>query len=723
MDYTMTIKPSHQSAPFITASSSSSHKHSSANISSVLDQADIYSSRKSHVFTAESENHPSIATIGSSSYAVFRKLRSLVPECASLSDTELVKVASQTSDEMMLAKQKVLAFTFQSLGIESVRHLLETRKLERRQYIKSNLTESERKAKEDVFRAVFNQLVSKELSNLSFEPSLTSSSILSSKINYIKVLTFLVDAIQRISYKASSSVSKPSIKKAFSTSSLREKAGNSTARSNLASTEKQSILQTVNVKNQTSGTNGRLTSIASMSNITEKHPLAISDSVLSIAREANRQNSSSKTSTSGTLKADKTDIGYFEEKNRLLSNQSRELKQEMDQLKKAYTKLQAEYTALKDLYDSATKEATVTDVKLDPSAVLSSLNRRRIMLLKSQNIQLFRQVDLYKNEIVSREESVYDVSGAAKKIQTKLKELFSGQEFLKEKEKKSQFMECLGMLESMYKHSTRHVRDHLDPDQESRSTSFRFVSAFVSSKGLLLENSKNLTIDDISSGGIGHINLRHVSRLENEMHTLYGELTKLDKCISTAVTPNISSIIEKHVLDTLQSALNQTMVVAEGLFSLQLLIPAPPLPKLDKVLKDPGERPPTLKAIVDCLPVSTKTKLQEPLLLLEKSLATEQKLHSIELDALKKELKFHQDVYSKYNIMISEVVQKLDSRRKHIAKLLIESVTPLADLQQKLGSLELTREAVTVFLEDFESTLAMVMKRITELENIGSDDK
>ncbi|OAJ36898.1 hypothetical protein BDEG_21005 [Batrachochytrium dendrobatidis JEL423] len=681
----MTIKPSHQSAPFITASSSSSHKHSSANISSVLDQADIYSSRKSHVFTAESENHPSIATIGSSSYAVFRKLRSLVPECASLSDTELVKVASQTSDEMMLAKQKVLAFTFQSLGIES------------RQYIKSNLTESERKAKEDVFRAVFNQLVSKELSNLSFEPSLTSSSILSSKINYIKVLTFLVDAIQRISYKASSSVSKPSIKKAFSTSSLREKAGNSTARSNLASTEKQSILQTVNVKNQTSGTNGRLTSIASMSNITEKHPLAISDSVLSIAREANRQNSSSKTSTSGTLKADKTDIGYFEEKNRLLSNQSRELKQEMDQLKKAYTKLQAEYTALKDL--------------------------RRIMLLKSQNIQLFRQVDLYKNEIVSREESVYDVSGAAKKIQTKLKELFSGQEFLKEKEKKSQFMECLGMLESMYKHSTRHVRDHLDPDQESRSTSFRFVSAFVSSKGLLLENSKNLTIDDISSGGIGHINLRHVSRLENEMHTLYGELTKLDKCISTAVTPNISSIIEKHVLDTLQSALNQTMVVAEGLFSLQLLIPAPPLPKLDKVLKDPGERPPTLKAIVDCLPVSTKTKLQEPLLLLEKSLATEQKLHSIELDALKKELKFHQDVYSKYNIMISEVVQKLDSRRKHIAKLLIESVTPLADLQQKLGSLELTREAVTVFLEDFESTLAMVMKRITELENIGSDDK
>ncbi|KAH6572350.1 hypothetical protein BASA60_006664 [Batrachochytrium salamandrivorans] len=496
---------------------------------------------------------------------------------------ELTKVTSQTTPEIILAKQKILAFAFQSLGIDSVRHLLESRKQDR-------LCDSGQEK------------------HTAIAPK------------YISELASGGDSHMRL---------------------IKQKKSKSTPQ---------------------------------LSSPGQNH-LEISDTVMAIALQSNGKNVPGRKVKSEKLIIDPTDVRYFEQKNKLLSKQVCDLQKELDLVKEKHKRLEDEHALLKEVYDKATRETTQTDGQDDPTSILALLNRRRIMLLKSQNIQLLRQLDLYRKDTDTQEEFVYGVSETARQIQLFLKELSESQSFSKDASKKKQVVDCLRKLESIHKHSVRHSRDQLDPKEESRSLSFRFVSAFVSSKGLLSKKPKGVTIDDIAS-----------------------ELVRFSKCITAIVEPNAATLIETHVREILQSVLSQTLTVAEGLFSLQVLVPAPPLPRLDKVLSDPNECPPSLRAIINCIPAGVNAKLKEPLELLEKSLFTEQ------------------------NTMISSVIQKLDSRRKSIAKLLIDSVTPLQNLQTHLGSLELTRDAVVVFLEKFEAALVTVLGCIGELNAMDIND-
>ncbi|KAH9248099.1 hypothetical protein BASA83_006294 [Batrachochytrium salamandrivorans] len=651
--------------------------------------------RQSNVSHPLSKSPIATAVGGASSFVIFRKLRLLVPECVSLSDMELTKVTSQTTPEIILAKQKILAFAFQSLGIDSVRHLLESRKQDKRQDIKSNINDVDRQMKEDIFRTIFTQLITQELGTLSCTLDISKESLLTSRSQYMSVLLFLVDTIQKNCTKKLVHPSQPSTKKAVSASELCD-----------SGQEKHTAIAPKYISELASGGDSHMRlikqkkskSTPQLSSPGQNH-LEISDTVMAIALQSNGKNVPGRKVKSEKLIIDPTDVRYFEQKNKLLSKQVCDLQKELDLVKEKHKRLEDEHALLKEVYDKATRETTQTDGQDDPTSILALLNRRRIMLLKSQNIQLLRQLDLYRKDTDTQEEFVYGVSETARQIQLFLKELSESQSFSKDASKKKQVVDCLRKLESIHKHSVRHSRDQLDPKEESRSLSFRFVSAFVSSKGLLSKKPKGVTIDDIAS-----------------------ELVRFSKCITAIVEPNAATLIETHVREILQSVLSQTLTVAEGLFSLQVLVPAPPLPRLDKVLSDPNECPPSLRAIINCIPAGVNAKLKEPLELLEKSLFTEQKLHAIQLDALNKELEYHRGIYVKYNTMISSVIQKLDSRRKSIAKLLIDSVTPLQNLQTHLGSLELTRDAVVVFLEKFEAALVTVLGCIGELNAMDIND-
>ncbi|KAJ1339897.1 hypothetical protein BSLG_005432 [Batrachochytrium salamandrivorans] len=591
--------------------------------------------RQSNVSHPLSKSPIATAVGGASSFAIFRKLRLLVPECVSLSDMELTKVTSQTTPEIILAKQKILAFAFQSLGIDSVRHLLESRKQDKRQDIKSNINDVDRQMKEDIFRTIFTQLITQELGTLSCTLDISKESLLTSRSQYMSVLLFLVDTIQKNCTKKLVHPSQPSTKKAVSASELCD-----------SGQEKHTAIAPKYISELASGGDSHMRlikqkkskSTPQLSSPGQNH-LEISDTVMAIALQSNGKNVPGRKVKSEKLIIDPTDVRYFEQKNKLLSKQVCDLQKELDLVKEKHKRLEDEHALLKEVYDKATRETTQTDGQDDPTSILALLNRRRIMLLKSQNIQLLRQLDLYRKDTDTQEEFVYGVSETARQIQLFLKELSESQSFSKDASKKKQVVDCLRKLESIHKHSVRHSRDQLDPKEESRSLSFRFVSAFVSSKGLLSKKPKGVTIDDIAS-----------------------------------------------------------------------------------VLSDPNECPPSLRAIINCIPAGVNAKLKEPLELLEKSLFTEQKLHAIQLDALNKELEYHRGIYVKYNTMISSVIQKLDSRRKSIAKLLIDSVTPLQNLQTHLGSLELTRDAVVVFLEKFEAALVTVLGCIGELNAMDIND-
>ncbi|KAL2919814.1 hypothetical protein HK105_200731 [Polyrhizophydium stewartii] len=444
-------------------------------------------------------------------FATFQRLRALVPECASLSDTELSQVAAQTSPEMLNAKQKILAFVFQSAGVDSIKRMLESRKLEKRQELKASLREDEREMREASFRSVFAQFVQRELESLSFSQPHPSSkaTVLTSKPMFVEAIAFILGLIED--------------------------------------------------------------RVRSKINAAQQNAVKEASSVLAVARKSGAGSAIKQSK----LVLDESDSRFLEQQRAALAAECERLKRELEAVKSEHTRLQSSHAELKEIYDRAVQEVAfvANTPNADPDVALRQLNRRRIMLLKSQNVQLMRQVEIYRTELESREGFVYDVSGNARLISEKLKQAVTaldGKDATSYGNTRATFAECFKMLDAMHKHATRHTRNRLDKAEDLRSQSFRFVSEFIMAE---------------------------------------------EKAMAYAA-----------------------------------------------------------------------------------------------------ELEFHRGVYKEYNTMVADIANKLDHRRKHLADLLSRSVEPLVQLQQRLDSLELTREAVGEYLEEFETALANLLDRIREIE-------
>ncbi|KAI8925570.1 hypothetical protein BC831DRAFT_267550 [Entophlyctis helioformis] len=665
----------------------------------------------------------------SADFATFQKLRSLVPECASLSDLELAQVAAQTTPPMLSAKQKILGFVFESLGIDGVRKLLDTRKVQRRQEIQSNVSDADRRSNEDVFRTVFNKIVWRELDKLSFATDGSRlASVLDSRSLFIDVLAFLLDSIQSRSRSQPGAAASSSL-----ASSLQNKRSSANAQASGSNKHPQVDLYSGSSTAPARVPPTRSSTLRASTNNPLKQPdatIGIADLALVSRLASTRTLASHSASARSELAVDAADAPFFEQKQKASSAELDKLKQELAQLKQDHAVLTEQHNALKDLYDKSVQEVQSIDSSGSPIDTLQAMNKRRIMLLKSQNTQLLRQVDVYRHELESREGLVYDVSGSAKEAQDKLKQLaklldgdpksFSGSDA------KKLLAECIKMMEAMHKFSMRHTKDRLDTGEGRQSANFQFLTEFLSSGRLLpSKKSKSLpnmaSIDDTASGRIGHLNLRHVARLETELHSLFGDLVQLKQCIATSIEPNVATIVQQHAHDVVQRAMQQTVLVAESLMSLQVLVPAPPLPRLHQVLgKEDAVTPvPTLDDVLSIAPSAARAKLREPLELLFKASAAREEMHDQEAKKMRDELEFHRGTYAKYNTMIAGVIDKLDHRRKQVAAHISDSLAPLVLLQERLGSLELTREAVVVFLEEFEQALGAAIERVQEIDSMS----
>jgi hypothetical protein len=96
---------------------------------------------------------------GSAIFALFARLKTLVPSCQLTDDQLLAIVNNQNSSP----KQKLLAAIFDFIGITSVNTLLEQRKSEKRLEMKRNLPMYDRKQNDFAFDGVFSVHVAKEL--------------------------------------------------------------------------------------------------------------------------------------------------------------------------------------------------------------------------------------------------------------------------------------------------------------------------------------------------------------------------------------------------------------------------------------------------------------------------------------------------------------------------------------------------------------------------------
>lgn len=145
----------------------------------------------------------------------------------------------------------------------------------------------------------------------------------------------------------------------------------------------------------------------------------------------------------------------------------------------------------------------------------------------------------------------------------------------------------------------RRVKDHLrDSSMEYKTSDFLFVSEFAAQpkEGSL----QSVSLMDICSGDLAHLNLKHVSRLESQLHKLHErkgfpktetewisndeiDLAKLQCSLDTCLVPNLLPELQEHAKSTLDDAQTELLSSLNSLLSLLVLIPSAPCPHLDKV--------------------------------------------------------------------------------------------------------------------------------------------
>ena len=217
----------------------------------------------------------------------------------------------------------------------------------------------------------------------------------------------------------------------------------------------------------------------------------------------------------------KTMIKSTIEKNQILDKME-SLEMELKELRIKYDDLNKKYADLSSLYNECMSE-------ISPK---NNLNQRRVFVLKSLNIQLQRHLNQLKESIQSRDSFLFESGEDLQKIHDILKSLITV--LTNEKGSKSSnpaiaesLSACLKYIQALQKQLHLKSRDRLRESDQDKTPDFMFISDFVVQKGDLTYP----TLADICSGEYQHLNLKHISRLESQLHSLYQSNSILSRFI------------------------------------------------------------------------------------------------------------------------------------------------------------------------------------------------
>ena len=84
---------------------------------------------------------------------------------------------------------------------------------------------------------------------------------------------------------------------------------------------------------------------------------------------------------------------------------------------------------------------------------------------------------------------------------------------------------CVQYIEALKRQMNRTIKDRLrNNSEENKTPDFLFISEFVAAPK---RSSSVASLAEICSGSLDHLNLKHVSRLETQLHTLYESMSFL----------------------------------------------------------------------------------------------------------------------------------------------------------------------------------------------------
>ncbi|TPX47067.1 hypothetical protein SeLEV6574_g02857 [Synchytrium endobioticum] len=390
------------------------------------------------------------------------------------------------------------------------------------------------------------------------------------------------------------------------------------------------------------------------------------------------------------------------------------LELELLELKQVHQTLNASHTSLRYLYNAAVNTDATTPQALD---------HRRSILLKSHLAQLQRQVTTLGDSVSARDSFRADAGQELRHVRDKLKSSLDASESTsKSKSKNTEqhnqvIRHAIQALDGLQKQLVR--QDKLDLNHDV-PPALEFMNEFIHPERR--KNIKPVSLLDACSGSISHLNLRHVGRLESQLHRLFHDLKSIETTLSTSFAPNIALDIKDQVQTTLDITMSSLVSTMNSLLSLSVLLPVAPLPEIGRVLRTGFPTIPSLEEAMSIMPAMNPTlsaRIKEIMAFFIHAIEAYKRLHDEERSALQGELDKHRATYEKYTTSMGQAVNKLDESRRDLAQELTDIRAPVVRLQKHMLSLldGFTKEAIVSFLEDAETALGEVVLKVDELNS------
>lgn len=370
--------------------------------------------------------------------------------------------------------------------------------------------------------------------------------------------------------------------------------------------------------------------------------------------------------------------------------------QELEQLKRENSELKAELLFIRSLYKQLVEEVP-----------LEKFDERRVNLLKSQVIQLERQVLLQSNALQARRNVFLQVENKLLNLKEILRSLHS--------DDSSNYITVAREYVQNLEDKVEGARLDLYKNKEIAETEDLSLPAIYMSDFLKQPKSSEdqaLTLLDCCSGKVEHLNLKHVSRLESKLCKLYKNMVCLNEMLQhqpssmpvVLTSEHISQPIKDRLAGHVTTVTDMLRDCSEDLLSLSVLYPAAPWPPLKKIIREDL----TEENIMSHMPDLSRKKQQEVRSVVQglmKSISYLKHILSLEIKILKEELSFHRQVYecqAEYaESLLSAVSEAYQTFEGNLKELLCK---PLEEILSAYGKLKDTASEIDLrnFLSSFK---------------------
>ncbi|XP_052795516.1 uncharacterized protein LOC128228315 [Mya arenaria] len=384
------------------------------------------------------------------------------------------------------------------------------------------------------------------------------------------------------------------------------------------------------------------------------------------------------------------------------------LDKEIQSLKSENKKLKTELNDIRSLYKQLVDEAPH-----------EKFDERRVNLLKSQIIQLERQMLLLNEALSSRSEALYEVENnlqwLADTCRGYIVQEVRGSQVPVERAQLTLMVETAESARiKLYKQLENNTTQKL-------SRPLRFYSDF-----LLTTEDDDVTLFDVALGQLDHINLKHVTKLESKLSSLYCDLIHLHS-IMEEETKNESACLwtSCHVTQASRERLATQILTScarlkecsSDLMELSLLYPCAPWPPLKRnALKEI-----TSERVIQCLPGNPRSRSPDTVNVIQALVkAYNYKVYMLnnQLQALKGEVKYHKKVYNlqlKYTESLFQAIREAYSGFEAMSNEVI--VKPLKDVLEAFVDLSqsASEEALRCFMKTFRDKVPQLSDVIETL--------